>query len=126
MDGYGTLEHHPDRALYEGEMRRGKKHGWGTMLFQDGRRYCGEWRDGQAHGRGFDEDVEGLRRPAMYRDGERTRVGVVPGDLTARGPATDRSHYAAGQTPRLRVSRSNGGFVPGNPSATPPSPTKGG
>ena len=20
MDGYGTLEHHPDRALYEGEI----------------------------------------------------------------------------------------------------------
>lgn len=42
---------HPDRG-YEGDWREGKRQGWGTYTWADGRRYEGNWIDGRKEGEG--------------------------------------------------------------------------
>ena len=39
-------------AIYEGDWKRGKKHGQGAYYFSGGDKYEGEWKDGKKHGQG--------------------------------------------------------------------------
>lgn len=39
-------------AVYEGQFKSGKRHGIGTLRWDDGGEYEGEWEDGKPHGRG--------------------------------------------------------------------------
>jgi len=41
-----------DRGNYEGALRDGKRHGYGTYTWSDGRRHIGEWFADEEHGRG--------------------------------------------------------------------------
>jgi len=41
-----------DGNVYEGEWKRGEKHGKGYMTYADGAIYEGEWVDGEKHGKG--------------------------------------------------------------------------
>ena len=36
-----------------GEMVDGKRHGYGTMVWPDGKKYVGEWKGGNRHGCGL-------------------------------------------------------------------------
>lgn len=43
----------PDGSRYQGQLLRGKRHGYGTMLFMPEMAvYQGQWKDGKRHGRG--------------------------------------------------------------------------
>jgi hypothetical protein len=46
---YSSLE--PD-TKYSGELKDGKKHGHGTLIFSDGTKYVGEFKDDVIHGHG--------------------------------------------------------------------------
>ena len=55
---------------YEGQMRDGKIHGRGTIIYADGNRYEGAWQDGRAHGRGIYTWSDGSRYEGEWRDAE--------------------------------------------------------
>ena len=44
FDGKGTL--FTPKGKYIGEFRGGRKHGTGSMVWHNGRKYEGEWKDG--------------------------------------------------------------------------------
>ena len=46
---YSSLE---SDAEYLGELKDGKKHGHGTLIFNDGTKYVGEFKDDVIHGHG--------------------------------------------------------------------------
>ena len=46
---YSSLE--PD-TKYSGELKDGKKHGHGTLIFSDGTKFVGEFKDDVIHGHG--------------------------------------------------------------------------
>jgi hypothetical protein len=68
-EGHGRYDW-PDGGRYEGQIRKGKRHGPGVMFFADGEtRYEGDWVEGKRHGRGrliFSDDDD---HPHFY-DGE--------------------------------------------------------
>ncbi len=49
--GFGTWTH-PDGRKYEGDFVSGRMEGYGTMTFPGGERYTGFFKDGMAHGEG--------------------------------------------------------------------------
>jgi len=49
--GFGTLKH-PNGAYYAGQFAEGLRHGRGTWIHPDGIRYAGEWQEDHYHGRG--------------------------------------------------------------------------
>ncbi|XP_037684749.1 MORN repeat-containing protein 1 isoform X2 [Choloepus didactylus] len=51
-DGYGLYVYQNSFFQYEGEWKRGKKHGHGKLLFKDGSYYEGEFVDGEILGQG--------------------------------------------------------------------------
>ena len=56
---------------YEGEYRKGQKHGTGTWvsarpMYASGARYAGEWQAGKKHGRGCYTRADG----SVYHDGQ--------------------------------------------------------
>ena len=70
-------------GVYEGEWRRGVRHGRGRMLGRDGRTYDGEWRDGVKDGAGT----------YTWANGD-----VYEG-LFARGKPVDPAGMSAARTP---------------------------
>jgi hypothetical protein len=50
----------PDSSMYYGEMKDGKRHGYGLVLYKNGGNYEGYWKKGRKHG-------EGTR---LYRNGD--------------------------------------------------------
>ena len=46
MHGKGVFRW-PDKRLYKGEFKKGKRCGQGNMKYPDGREYSGKWLDGQ-------------------------------------------------------------------------------
>ena len=66
--GYGTVTA-PD-ARYEGEVRDGKIHGLGTFTEDNGDRYEGEWRDDEPNGHGTYTWPDGNRHEGEWRDGK--------------------------------------------------------
>jgi len=61
-----------------GEMVDGKRHGYGTMVWPDGKKYVGEWKGGNRHGCGL----------VSWPDGQKY-IGEWDGDL-ATGKAVLR------------------------------------
>ena len=50
----GTCYYNEDRSsFYSGDWVKGKKHGWGTMVYESGNRYEGVQAWGYASGRWF-------------------------------------------------------------------------
>ena len=40
------------RGRYEGEFKDHKRHGHGTVYFENGHRFEGQWKDSEPHGQG--------------------------------------------------------------------------
>ena len=75
LHGWGTFAGAPGYR-YVGEWRNGKLHGYGTHTWPDGDRYEGEWRDDEAHGRGTHTWPGGERYEGEFRDGKRHGWGI--------------------------------------------------
>ncbi len=67
-------------SKYTGEMKDGKKHGYGVLMWADGGRYEGEWKDGKEHGHGV--MVWG---PDTEWAGDRYEGGMENGKTHGRG-----------------------------------------
>jgi len=63
-------------AKYEGEMKEGKEHGRGVLVYADSARYEGDWKDGKWHGHGVRVFANGDRYEGDWKDGKRTGRGV--------------------------------------------------
>ena len=72
---------------YEGELRRGLRHGVGTFHYADGSKYQGEWRHGEKHGLGVALDADGTARPGIYQN-DRLSAVPLPEDVEAARAAT--------------------------------------
>ncbi len=67
-------------SKYTTEMKDGKAHGRGVLVFANGNRsdrYEGDWKDGKRHGRGVKVWANGDRYEGEFRDGNRTGRGVL-------------------------------------------------
>ena len=73
--GYGTYAY-GNGERYEGEWRDDKRTGRGTYTWPDGGRYEGEWRNGDYHGHGVRTWANGNRYEGEWRDGKRTGRGT--------------------------------------------------
>ena len=49
----------PDGTVYKGQIKDGKRHGYGIQVWPDGARYEGQWRDNVASGRGKFFHIDG-------------------------------------------------------------------
>lgn len=81
--GPGCRGRLPDGFRYEGELREGKQHGTGSIIWASGERYDGGWREGKPHGHGAyvaagGEAYEGVWRDGCFsnRDGRRAWMGA--------------------------------------------------
>ena len=52
MHGRGQMVFTDDRRYYKGEWQNGNGHGWGIMTWTNGNRYEGQWQNGYPHGKG--------------------------------------------------------------------------
>jgi len=50
-----------------------KKHGTGTFIWPDGRKYIGQWANGKQHGNGTFLAVNGQQREGEWVNGKRVR-----------------------------------------------------
>ena len=76
----GTTQAHEtlyldDGRVYLGEVRDGRPHGEGRMLWPSGAAHVGTWVDGARHGPGTYRDTEGASYVGEFRDGEREGHG---------------------------------------------------
>ena len=73
----------PDSSLYYGEMKDGRRHGHGLVLYKNGGNYEGYWKNGRKHGEGTrlyrngDVYVGGFRKGARYGSGQYCMGGDV-------------------------------------------------
>ena len=68
--GYGTYTHAIGEQ-YVGEWQDGKKHGQGTYTYANGDEYVGEWQDGKKHGQGTYTHADGEQYVGEYKDDKR-------------------------------------------------------
>ncbi len=73
------------QEAYEGDTRRGQRHGKGTFTWADGARYTGEWRYDVMHGNGTITWPNGAEYTGEWRE------GMQHGEGTFRWP--DKSFY---------------------------------
>lgn len=66
--GFGTLST-DDGDIYEGGWRDGKRHGYGELIWNDGSRYAGFWHDGEMEGQGTLTTHDGDRYKGEFRNG---------------------------------------------------------
>ena len=76
----GTTQAHEtlyldDGRVYLGEVRDGRPHGEGRMLWPSGAVHVDTWSDGMRHGAGTYRDAEGASYVGTFRDGERDGHG---------------------------------------------------
>ncbi len=76
IEGHGTIEYadtkSPDAKIrYVGDIKNGKPHGYGSMLFGNGHMYYGQFKAGLFDGQGIYEDIETEEQEiAMYSQGK--------------------------------------------------------
>ncbi len=79
-DGAGFLIYSPDqpmqRAVYEGMMRDGKRHGSGRMFFPDGTQYAGEFQDDRYEGYGVFSFPDGSSYQGTFRADQYDGYGI--------------------------------------------------
>lgn len=64
-----SLTFFPQFFRYEDD----KKHGYGTFIWADGRKYIGEWKKGKQHGKGTFIKTNGQSRDGEWIDGRRVK-----------------------------------------------------
>ena len=69
----------PDGGRYDGELKKGRLHGNGQLVWSNGDRYEGQFRDGRMHGRGVFIGVGGDRYEGQFHDGRMQGRGVFIG-----------------------------------------------
>ena len=86
-------------AIYEGDWKRGKKHGQGTYYFSGGDKYVGEWKDGKKHGQGAYFFSEGDRFEGNWEYDEVHGKGtyVYPGGERFSGEWKDGNKHKHGK-----------------------------
>ena len=57
-------------SSYEGQSRNGVRHGFGSLLHDNGDRYIGEWREGVRHGLGVYLSKSGDTYYGQYNNGK--------------------------------------------------------
>jgi len=73
-DGYtgkGTITY--SYGVYEGEIKDGKEHGQGTIIYSEdnaSKSYVGEWKDGKKHGQGTSTSKSGYFFKGEFKDGD--------------------------------------------------------
>lgn len=75
--GEGRLTISDGRIVYEGAVRNGRMHGYGTTVHSDGNRHEGQFRDGQPHGHGTKHYASGDRYEGEFRAGKRHGRGSL-------------------------------------------------
>lgn len=60
---------------YEGEMKDGKKHGYGKLKLEMGNSYEGEWKEGKIHGKGKLKYPDGSEYDGDWVEGKRQGTG---------------------------------------------------
>ena len=63
-------------GVYEGGMKKGKRHGRGTCMFEDGAFFEGEWKDGKIHGEGKFTSVAGDYYEGGWKDNKKHGSGT--------------------------------------------------
>ena len=61
---------YPDKAIYIGPWKSGKKHGEGTYIWSEGHKYVGEFKDDKSHGDGTLVSAEGREMRGVWKDGQ--------------------------------------------------------
>ncbi|CAF3941501.1 unnamed protein product, partial [Rotaria sp. Silwood1] len=61
---------YPSGSQYIGEMKDGKRHGKGVVIFENGNRYEGQFFDGKRHGHGIFSYANGRRYEGQFCNGE--------------------------------------------------------
>jgi len=96
--GQGTY-FFPNRDRYEGDWKRGEIHGQGTYYFSGGDKYVGEWRDGKKYGQGAYFFSEGDRFEGNWEYDEVHGKGtyVYPGGERFSGEWKDGNKHKHGK-----------------------------
>ncbi len=68
-NGEGKIKH--GLPTYDGELKRGKLHGQGTLTYSDGTKYVGEFRKGKQHGHGTKTISDGSTFVGQFKNGWR-------------------------------------------------------
>lgn len=68
-DGIGEFHWAVDGDRYEGQWKKGDKHGEGTMYWKDGRTYSGGWDSDYASGHGRSQSANGSIVEGLFRKG---------------------------------------------------------
>jgi len=56
------------RGTYTGQLKDGKPHGRGTMVYPNGAKYVGGWKDGMRHGQGIFTFSDGAKYIDEWKD----------------------------------------------------------
>ena len=75
ITGYVTTEF--SFGTYEGELKLGLMHGWGTLTWDNGVVYTGQWENGIMQGRGTMTWTDGASFEGDWVNGKRTGYGVM-------------------------------------------------
>ncbi|XP_078695953.1 MORN repeat-containing protein 1-like isoform X3 [Branchiostoma floridae x Branchiostoma belcheri] len=76
-DGFGVYKYPNSFFTYEGEWVKGKKHGHGKLLMNDGTYYEGEFFHGEIDGHGFRKFANGNTYSGQFSKGEMNGHGVM-------------------------------------------------
>jgi len=66
----------PNGDLYEGTVKDGIWHGYGTYTHASGNKYVGEWKDGKKHGQGTFTWTNGIKYVGEYKDDKKHGQGT--------------------------------------------------
>ena len=70
--GFGDKETNPK---YQGEVKNGKPHGFGILIFPNGLKYVGEFKDGLSNGQGT-STYDGSKYVGEFKDGKQHGKGI--------------------------------------------------
>ena len=66
--GFGNEDTHPK---YQGDVKNGKPHGLGFLIYSNGYKYVGSWKNGEHNGQGTYSHTDGRKYVGEYKDGYR-------------------------------------------------------
>ena len=74
IDGFGSKKY--EKANYIGEWKDGKRHGQGTLSYNDGSKYVGEYKEGKVHGQGTHTYADGSKYVGEWKDNKSNGQGT--------------------------------------------------